>query len=176
MSNGQPSKSSGKNKNGVYYLITIISGGVVGHDYATGINVNPIVGTLLGMLFSFIATKLLVWCKNNEKHIEKYLSRTGGVIGAIVGVWSTASHDATGGVIITGLVLGIIAGVIAGQVLAGMVVFSAMLVLLVSRGPIGIVLKQILSHKESGGDSLGFIFDQSDNLICLVDMTNRFVS
>lgn len=116
-------------------------GGVVGYDYCRWFEVSPLIGAILGLVISAFAMKILTEIYNDPNNeIKKGCQVVGALLGAAIGFQSTnGSEDqfiaaCIGGAIGAGL----------GTLAATMLSYAAIILLLISRGPIGFAIKSVI--------------------------------
>jgi len=123
----------------------LISGGVVGHDYARWIDVNPMGGAVAGFMVGAVLAAFLSYiAKDPEQKLQSLCSTIGALAGLIFGAGIGAMND--GGVqgLGIGAVVGTVIGAIAGRLVAMFISLSAFLLLFVSRGPVGLYLRNVI--------------------------------
>lgn len=154
MENTQKSKPAPLRKLG--YASAVVGGGVVGADYATWMQVDPATGAVIGSAISTVITKILFYLQDDPgNRILIFLMRAGMLIGCITGAYfgyefgmaedkeSVLQYSGAG------LVGGGFFGAMAGKVVAGLISLSAFFLLFISRGPVGLYLRNALSNDEA---------------------------
>lgn len=127
------------------YASAIISGGVVGADYATWLKVNPLVGTILGSILSSILTSILLHLQEDPGgKIQETLTKLGAFSGMLIGVTVGISDNGGFQGFFGGLIIGAVLGAMAGQMIASSISFGAFAMLFVSRGPVGMFLRNVM--------------------------------
>ena len=126
------------------YVLVAIGGGVVGHDYARWLEVNPIVGAVLGAAISAILTRILY---HLVKDPEGSIRKTGIVIGAVAGIavgGYVVASNSDGFTWIIGSIAGGVLGGVAGYFVAVFVSFGALVLLFLSQGPVGFFIRSLI--------------------------------
>jgi len=120
-------------------------GGVVGYDYATWMEVSPLVGAIIGLIISAIMVNVLNHImRDPDRKIREGCIALGGVSGAIFGLTVATDNNAEGwGFFITTAIFGSI-GAGLGSMAASLLSYAAFLLLLISQGPIGFAIRSIV--------------------------------
>lgn len=143
-------------------ISSVIGGGVVGADYATWIEVDPIVGTVLGSFISWSLTTILFKLRDAQREIATACSWVGGLLGCVAGTYlgygfgvaELAETPVIYG--FGGFLFGFAAGAIAGQIAAALISFCVVALLFISQGPVGNLLRGlVLQANDSEPVSLG---------------------
>lgn len=94
MNNTQQNDARSAGAPPIAYFLVAAGGGVVGHDYANWLNVDPIVGAGIGGFISLILTKFLYHLYSDpEGKIRETCSGIGAFIGVIFGITTLASNS-----------------------------------------------------------------------------------
>ncbi|UVW35515.1 hypothetical protein NYF23_02615 [SAR92 clade bacterium H455] len=120
-------------------------GGVVGYDYATWMEVSPLVGAIIGLIISAIMVNVLNHImRDPDRKIREGCIALGGVAGAMFGLTVATDNNAEGwGFFITTAIFGGI-GAGLGSMAASLLSYAAFLLLLISQGPIGFAIRSIV--------------------------------
>lgn len=135
------------------YLLVAAGGGVVGQDYARWMEVDPLVGAGIG---SFVAAALTGFLYHLHKDpggkIKETCSTIGAIAGLILGAYIANENTAPG----EGLTVAIVAGIGAaigagvGQMVAAFISFSALALLFLSQGPVGLMVRTFILGLNDG--------------------------
>lgn len=124
------------------YFFVASGGGVVGHDYATMLQLHPVAGAAIGGIVSMIILGILNYVMiDPDGHIRKYLIIGGAVAGGFLGL-RVAIEKANENIeiaIATGICAAI--GGYIGQFSAFILALAASLLLLLSTGPVGLMVR-----------------------------------
>ena len=124
------------------FVLVAIGGGVVGQDYAQWFEVNPLIGAAIGGIIGLILTNVLyTLAADPEGKIKETCSGIGGLAGAIWGGYVGAKNSESGFAWLIGGVVGAAIGGIVGQMVAAFLAFAALILLFLSQGPVGLVLR-----------------------------------
>lgn len=139
-----PSQQSSTNKTSLHpaaYFLVASGGGIVGHDYASWLEVNRVVGALIGAAVSAIILQIAyVAYKDPEGKIKEGMTKLGAIVGAIMGFFIGIEMDGDfAWLIMTVICSGLGAG--AGQMAAAIISFAGLAVLFLSQGPVGFALR-----------------------------------
>ena len=144
----QPNQKTGLSV--VSLIIGIVSGGAVGYDYATSLNVSPELGGLIGSAIGWAASKFLDHLhKDPGKEIRGTCAAIGSLGGAGLGLYVGVTSIGGAAGFLGGPVLGAMVGALAGQFVASLISMSALLLLLFGRGPVAMYLKSLIKASES---------------------------
>lgn len=123
-------------------LLVASGGGVVGHDYAKGFELDPLAGAGLGAVIGYILLKIMHYMYHDpDGHIKEWLTGIGALIGGVLGFMGATNDPTleTSPFVVTGI-SALIGGVL-GQFAATVLSLGALLVLLLSQGPVGLVVR-----------------------------------
>ncbi len=142
MSSNPQNQSKGSGPPPLALFVVMAGGGVVGHDYARGFEIDPVGGAIIGGVISLILINWLYYLyRDPEGKVREFFSFVGFIIGVVVG-GGIASADADGEAAwFIGAAVGGVLGIIMGQAVALAVALAAFTLLFISQGPIGLVLR-----------------------------------
>ncbi|MCH6257968.1 hypothetical protein MLD52_15520 [Puniceicoccaceae bacterium K14] len=138
-----------QNKNTLHpisYFFVASGGGVVGTDYASWVNVNPLVGAIIGGIISLVILGVANSMISEKEQIQDFFSGIGSFIGLIVGAVIAQNNSDVGYAWVIGGFFGAGIGYGIGQMIAGLLVFVAFAVLLLSQGPIGLAFRTFIMN------------------------------
>ena len=118
------------------FATSMISGGAVGSDYFGDPWIGVIVGTIIG---AFLTALLLDIYADPQGKIKKTMSEIGGLAGLILGIYVTVESDVNA---LFSVIFFTSIGAAAGQMAAAILSFAALVLLVVSKGPIGTFLRE----------------------------------
>lgn len=124
------------------YFFVASGGGVIGHDYATFLVVDPMVGAAIGGVVAMILTAIFVYLATDpDGYIKNVMSAGGALLGVYAGA-QIALNDASGDTNIL-ISVGICAliGAVLGQLVAGGIALVAIACLFLSQGPVGLIVR-----------------------------------
>ncbi|MEM7683457.1 MAG: hypothetical protein AAF293_01440 [Pseudomonadota bacterium] len=130
------------------YFFVAASGGVVGHDYATALQVDPVVGAGLGMAISAIITRILYWIADDPgNHIQEWCTGIGALVLGVAGFSSAMEQNLETGpsLVMTAICAAVGAGI--GRIFAALVGLSALLLLFFSQGPVGAMVRTAILNQ-----------------------------
>lgn len=127
----QPNKSMPP----IVIVLVACGGGVVGYDYATWMEVSPLVGAVIGLVISAVMVNLLNHIMHDpERKIREGCIAFGAIAGVVFGLTIAAGSNAEGlGFLITTAIFGGI-GAGLGSMAASLLSYAAFLLLLLSQG------------------------------------------
>lgn len=127
------------------YLFVATGGGVVGHDYATFLVVDPVVGAGVGAVIAMILTAILTYLATDpDGHIKSVMSFIGAILGAYTGA-QIALNDQSGDInILASVGICALVGAGLGQLVAGGVALVALACLFLSQGPVGLLVRTVV--------------------------------
>lgn len=155
----------------IAYTSGAISGGVVGTDYALWFDIHPVFGAVLGSIISTIITSILLSILANKELKDKLIT-AGAVIGAIAGIWSTLTIEMSWPSFFGGLVGGAILGAIGGFLIFILIILVCFCLLLISRGPIALYLRDLLTKYHQDNQGVSFLQVEIwsiDNFLSLIN-------
>jgi hypothetical protein len=131
--------------NSIAALLVASGGGVVGHDCARAFETHPLIGAGIGAVFSYMLLRLLHYVYNDpDSHIKGWLTRIGAVIGGILGfVGATNDPSVEVSPFVVAGITALIGGGL-GRFAATVLSLGALLVLLLSQGPVGAVVRALI--------------------------------
>jgi hypothetical protein len=137
----QPNKSMPP----IAIVLVACGGGVVGYDYATWMEVSPLVGAVIGLVISAVMVNLLNHImRDPERKIREGCIAFGAVAGVVFGLTIASDNNAEGlGFLITTAIFGGI-GAGLGSMAASLLSYAAFLLLLLSQGPIGFAIRSAI--------------------------------
>ena len=147
--------AAGKQSSGLHNLAlvsAVIGGGVVGHDYAQWVDVDPTAGAIAGLIISGILTAILESMRRGEKEIREGCVGIGLVLGGLLG--GIAGARDVGGVegFLGGAFGGAILGAICGAIISALISFVVLALLFISSGPVGLFLRGIVLQRFNEDD------------------------
>lgn len=140
--NSNTQQPANKSMPPIAIALVACGGGVVGYDYATWMEVSPLIGAIIGLIISAVMVNLLNHImRDPERKIREGL---GGLAGVIFGLTIATDNNAEGlgFFITTGIFGGIGAGL--GSMAASLLSYAAFLLLLISQGPIGFAIRSLI--------------------------------
>lgn len=137
----QPNKSMPP----IAVVLVACGGGVVGYDYATWMEVSPLLGAVIGLVISAIMVNVLNHImRDPDRKIREGCMAFGTVAGVIFGLTIASDNNAEGvGFLITTAIFGAI-GAGLGSMAASLLSYAAFLLLLISQGPIGFAIRSVI--------------------------------
>jgi len=147
MNNQNQTGNSSQLPKAAYFLVAS-GGGVVGHDYATWMEVDPVIGAGIGGIISMIIMKTLyqLYLDPGNK-IKDKLTFIGAFIGMALG--STIVSANSGGsdtAWFVGLGIGGLIGAGLGQMAAAIVSLAAFALIFLSQGPVGLMVRTFITN------------------------------
>lgn len=139
-------QENGKKKNHdtspiAHFLVSIV-GGVAGHDYATWLQVNPIIGAAIGGCIGLILYRFLyLLYLDPEGKIRETCSSIGALVGVIFGATTIASNSDSDMAWLIGALVGGGIGYGLGQMAFATISLGALVLLFLSSGPIGFMIR-----------------------------------
>ncbi|WP_020585258.1 hypothetical protein [Desulfobacter curvatus] len=137
-------QSQKKSLHPVSTLLVALGGGVVGYDYGKGIGFDPFIGAIVGLIISAVLVNILRDIYQEREQIRNNLAIMGAIVGAVFGFFCIASgiNDMTESFIIAAACSAF--GGWFGYMAATLIVYAAFLLLFLSQGPVGFVLRSII--------------------------------
>ena len=129
------------------YASGVVSGGVVGYDYGTWLDVPPAIGAIIGAIVSSVLTGVLLSIIQSRE-LRGRLIGFGAFAGAVVGAWAMMISEPGVANFLGGALVGGVFGAIAGMVAFLLIFVSAAFLLLISRGPIALFLRNTISDSQ----------------------------
>ena len=126
-------------------VLVACGGGVVGYDYATWMEVSPLIGAVIGLIISAVMVNVLNHImRDPERKIREGCMAFGAIAGVIFGLMVASENNAEGfGFLITTAIFGGI-GTGLGSMAASLLSYAAFLLLLISQGPIGFAIRSVI--------------------------------
>jgi hypothetical protein len=143
--NSNTQQPANKSMPPIVIALVACGGGVVGYDYATWMEVSPLIGAIIGLIISAVMVNLLNHImRDPERKIREGCIGLGGLAGVIFGLTIATDNNAEGlgFFITTGIFGGIGAGL--GSMAASLLSYAAFLLLLISQGPIGFAIRSLI--------------------------------
>lgn len=124
------------------YLFVAGGGGVVGHDYATFLAVEPMAGAAIGSVIAMIITAIFAYlAMDPDGYIKKIMSVGGALLGVYAGA-QIAMNDTSGETnILVSVGICALIGAGLGQLVAGGIALLAITFLFLSQGPVGLIVR-----------------------------------
>jgi hypothetical protein len=143
--NSNTQQPANKSMPPIAIALVACGGGVVGYDYATWMEVSPLIGAGIGLVISAIMVNILNHImRDPERKIREGCIGLGGFAGVIFGLTVATDNNAEGlGFLITTAIFGGI-GAGLGSMAASLLSYAAFLLLLVSQGPIGFAIRSVI--------------------------------
>lgn len=143
--NSNTQTQSNKSMPPIAIALVACGGGVVGYDYATWMEVSPLIGAIIGLVISAIMVNVLNHIMRDPgRKIREACMGLGGFAGAIFGLTLATDTNAEGlGFFITAAIFGVI-GAGLGSMAASLLSYAAFLLLLISQGPIGFAIRSVI--------------------------------
>jgi len=140
-------------KQPMYYTVLLIcGGGILGHDYAKGMQIDVATGIFLGALISYIAKQILTYIlQDRDKKIYKTCTEIGTIVGIVIGSYICILGNVDGFLFyILGAGIGGVIGHFAGEMVASSLGMIALILLLFSQGPLGFITRKIIGSWLNG--------------------------
>ncbi len=142
MDNSQLNQQQGGGLHPLASFFLASGGAVVGNDYAKWLEVDPVVGALIGGVISLTILQISYKIhRDSEGKIKKGFSEFGLVVGGFMGAVVAAENSTDDLAWLVGGGIGAVLGFWAGQVVAAIISLAGFAVLLLSQGPIGLAVR-----------------------------------
>ncbi len=138
--NGQQNQNAGFHPLASFFLLS--GGAVVGSDYAKWVEVDPVMGALVGGVISVVILQIAYQIhKDPEGKIRKGFTEFGAGVGLLLGAVVASENSDNGFAWVIGGVVGAGFGAWLGQMAAAIVSLAGFGVLFLSQGPVGLAVR-----------------------------------
>ncbi|WDE01116.1 hypothetical protein [Thalassomonas actiniarum] len=141
--NAQPTKTTGAHP--LAYFFVASGGGVVGTDYATWLNIDPVIGAVIGGVISLFILQLAYHLYTDpEGEIKKTCTEAGAILGVLLGAYITLENSSEDFAWVIGAFVGGAIGAGMGQMAAAIISLAGFTVLFLSQGPVGLAVRTFI--------------------------------
>lgn len=124
------------------YFFVASGGGVVGHDYATTLDIAPVTGAVLGAIISALIVRVLIYIYKDPKgHIRGLMTTGGALFGAYLGFQIAMDNRSDEIDTVIAVSVGALVGAALGQKAAAAIGLLALVLLFLSQGPAGLIFR-----------------------------------
>lgn len=124
------------------YFWVAMTGAMVGTDYAKWLDVNAIIGAILGGVISLVMIKVIyILYLDPDGHVKATVTKIGALVGALMGGYIAMMNGEPYLTWIIGAIIGGGIGGAMGQMATAAIVLFSFALFFVSQGPVGLAVR-----------------------------------